>query len=129
MWWCEVDVKMKMEAMMARETKRSRLFHSWSAEFGARPPGEQATLKCTHVPTHQLELELSGHVIVRCTIGTLLHCVPSVPQFSVTGPMASKQWRLGMLCIHSENQMPSTILLCMPFIFIARFEIYENIGR
>ena len=92
MLWCEVDVKMEMEA---RETNKGSARDSsiqvrgQRAEFGARQTrrAKQAT---SAAPPHQLELELSGHVIVHCIMRTLLHCVASVLRYSVTRPMGSR---------------------------------------
>jgi hypothetical protein len=89
MWWCEVDVRMEM---MARETIKGTARDSsiqvrgQRAEFGARQTrrAKQAT---SAAPPHQLELELSGHVIVHCTMRTLLHSVSSVLHCYVTMPI------------------------------------------
>ena len=112
MWWCVVDVKMKMEAM-AWETKRSTLDSSIRVVSGVRSPPARQANKQMYLSTLQFKLELSDHVIVHCTMRTLLHCVSSVLQCSVTGSMASSVLMASVYIKPiSEDQMPSTEHWC-----------------
>lgn len=122
MWWCEVDVKMKMEGDGAGNEALETL--PLLVVSGLRSPPNPPSEQAMSLRAHQLELKLSSHVIVHCTTRTLLHCVSSVLHQSVTRPMAISFHGVYMsfTCIQKIRH-PSTERLCTLFSVAVLFDI------